>query len=54
MNTFLRQLKLVVDDDSSAKMLRLFDHQVRLHAMICCITFHPFLPKNLKYNIPNN
>lgn len=30
MYAFLRQLKLVVDDDSSLKMLQLFDHQVRL------------------------
>ncbi|CAM9790345.1 unnamed protein product, partial [Scytosiphon promiscuus] len=27
MNAFLRQLKTVVDDDSSLKMLQLFDHQ---------------------------
>ena len=29
MNSFLRQLKAVVDDDYSMKMLQLFNQQVR-------------------------
>ncbi|CAB1111890.1 unnamed protein product [Ectocarpus sp. CCAP 1310/34] len=32
INAFLRQLKLVVDDDSSLKMLQLFEHQAALGA----------------------